>query len=200
MEIDDKGAREIAERSRGTPRIVNRLLRRVRDYAHRRIRWTDHLGSSQEFLDRMNVDTYGLDEMDQKLLRTIIENFKGGPVGLGTISASIHEERDSIEEIIEPYSNSNRLAGSYSPRTQGNSQSHQALQAISSPTPDPPPATLSFSILSEEFATVLSHLEARLLNCQCGRLSSFSRQTFGVRNAGPWRSIISHSLHQFPRE
>jgi len=103
VEIDDKGAREIAERSRGTPRIVNRLLRRVRDYASveydGRITWE----VAKDSLDRMNVDTYGLDEMDQKLLRTIIENFKGGPVGLGTISASIHEERDSIEEIIEPY-------------------------------------------------------------------------------------------------
>jgi Holliday junction DNA helicase RuvB len=103
VEIDDDGARQIAQRSRGTPRIVNRLLRRVRDYAT-----VDYDGRitqtvAKDSLDRMNVDTLGLDEMDQKLLTTIIENFKGGPVGLGTISASIHEERDSIEEIIEPY-------------------------------------------------------------------------------------------------
>ena len=103
VEIEDEGARQIAQRSRGTPRIANRLLRRVRDYAA-----VDYDGRitqevAHDALDRMNVDTYGLDEMDQKLLRTIIENFKGGPVGLGTISASIHEERDSIEEIIEPY-------------------------------------------------------------------------------------------------
>src|SRR5882724_9650822 len=100
---DDGAARQIAQRSRGTPRIVNRLLRRVRDYAA-----VDYDGRitqevAEDALDRMNVDTYGLDEMDQKLLLTIIEKFKGGPVGLGTISASIHEERDSIEEIIEPY-------------------------------------------------------------------------------------------------
>ena len=101
--IDDEGAREIAQRSRGTPRIVNRLLRRVRDYAQ-----VDYDGRitrevARDALNRMEVDTYGLDEMDRKLLFTIIEKFNGGPVGVGTISASIHEEKDSIEEIIEPY-------------------------------------------------------------------------------------------------
>src|SRR6267378_2378778 len=103
VEIDEDGAREIARRSRGTPRIVNRLLRRVRDYAE-----VDSDGRitkevAKDALNRMEVDTYGLDEMDRKLLLTIIEKFSGGPVGLGTISASIHEEKDSIEEIIEPY-------------------------------------------------------------------------------------------------
>jgi Holliday junction DNA helicase RuvB len=103
VQIEDEGAREIARRSRGTPRIVNRLLRRVRDYAE-----VDYDGRitqavASDALNRMEVDTYGLDEMDRKLLLTIIEKFNGGPVGLGTISASIHEEKDSIEEIIEPY-------------------------------------------------------------------------------------------------
>jgi len=103
VEIDEDGSREIARRSRGTPRIVNRLLRRVRDYAE-----VDYDGKiskevASDALNRMEVDTYGLDEMDRKLLLTIIEKFSGGPVGLGTISASIHEEKDSIEEIIEPY-------------------------------------------------------------------------------------------------
>jgi Holliday junction DNA helicase RuvB len=103
VEMDDDGAREIARRARGTPRIVNRLLRRVRDYAE-----VDYDGRitkavASDALNRMEVDTYGLDEMDRKLLLTIIEKFNGGPVGLGTISASIHEEKDSIEEIIEPY-------------------------------------------------------------------------------------------------
>lgn len=101
--IEEKGAKEIARRSRGTPRITNRLLRRVRDYAE-----VDYDGRITEAvaldaLDRMEVDTFGLDEVDRKLLLTIIEKFDGGPVGLGTISASIHEEKDSIEEIIEPY-------------------------------------------------------------------------------------------------
>ena len=103
VEIDTNGAKEIARRSRGTPRIVNRLLRRVRDYAE-----VDYDGKitqevASDALNRMDVDTYGLDEMDRKLLTTIIEKFDGGPVGLGTLSASIHEEKDSIEEIIEPY-------------------------------------------------------------------------------------------------
>jgi Holliday junction DNA helicase RuvB len=103
VEIDDDGAREIARRSRGTPRIVNRLLRRVRDYAE--VDYEGHITKdvASDALNRMEVDTYGLDEMDRKLLLTIIEKFNGGPVGLGTISASIHEEKDSIEEIIEPY-------------------------------------------------------------------------------------------------
>src|SRR5687768_5155056 len=103
IEIDETGSREIARRSRGTPRIANRLLRRVRDYAE-----VDHDGRitaevAQDALDRMEVDTYGLDEMDRKFLMTIIEKFDGGPVGLGTLAASLHEEKDSIEEMIEPY-------------------------------------------------------------------------------------------------
>lgn len=89
--------------ARGTPRIVNRLLRRVRDYAE-----VDYDGRithavANDALNRMEVDTYGLDEMDRKLLLTIIEKFEGGPVGVGTLSAAIYEEKDSIEEIIEPY-------------------------------------------------------------------------------------------------
>src|SRR5256714_7448829 len=103
VEIDEGGAHEIARRSRGTPRIVNRLLRRGRDYAE-----VDYDGRitedvARDALNRMEVDTYGLDEMDRKLLTTIIEKFEGGAVRLGPISASIHEEKDAIEEIIEPY-------------------------------------------------------------------------------------------------
>src|SRR5437762_1380003 len=103
VEIEDDGAREISKRARGTPRIVNRLLRRVRDYAE-----VDYEGRitheiANDALNRMEVDTYGLDEMDRKLLLTIIEKFDGGPVGVGTLSAAIQEEKDSIEEIIEPY-------------------------------------------------------------------------------------------------
>ncbi|KXK02834.1 MAG: Holliday junction DNA helicase subunit RuvB [Acidobacteria bacterium OLB17] len=103
VKIDAKGSEEIARRGRGTPRIVNRLLRRVRDFAE-----VEHEGVVTEAvanyaLDRMEVDSFGLDEMDAKLLRTIIEKFDGGPVGLSTLSAAIHEEKDSIEEVIEPY-------------------------------------------------------------------------------------------------
>ena len=103
VEIDEAGAMAIARRSRGTPRIANRLLRRVRDFAE-----VEHEGAiteevARDALNRMEVDTYGLDEIDRKLLLTIIQKFDGGPVGLGTISASISEEKDSIEEMIEPY-------------------------------------------------------------------------------------------------
>ena len=93
---------EIAGRCRGTPRIANRLLRRVRDYAEVDYDGRINQAVANDALNRMEVDTYGLDEMDRKFLTTIIEKFDGGPVGLGTISASIHEEKDSIEEIIEP--------------------------------------------------------------------------------------------------
>ncbi|MGH9942782.1 MAG: Holliday junction branch migration DNA helicase RuvB [Pyrinomonadaceae bacterium] len=103
VEIDEGGAKEIARRARGTPRIANRLLRRVRDYAEVEYEGSVTQAVASDALNRMEVDTFGLDEVDRKLLLNIIEKFDGGPVGLGTISASISEERDSIEEIIEPY-------------------------------------------------------------------------------------------------
>ena len=103
VEIESSGALEIGRRGRGTPRITNRLLRRVRDYA-------EILGDgritgalAQKALDEMEVDRFGLDEVDRRLLLSIIEKFDGGPVGLGTIAASISEDRESIEEVIEPY-------------------------------------------------------------------------------------------------
>ncbi|HYP25718.1 MAG TPA: Holliday junction branch migration DNA helicase RuvB [Blastocatellia bacterium] len=101
--VEESGAREIAKRSRGTPRIVNRLLRRVRDIAEVLYdgRVTDEVAA--DALNRMEVDIYGLDEIDRKLLLTIIDKFSGGPVGLSTLSASISEEKDAIEEIYEPY-------------------------------------------------------------------------------------------------
>jgi holliday junction DNA helicase RuvB len=103
VSVEESGAREIAKRSRGTPRIVNRLLRRVRDIAEVLYdgRVTDEVAA--DALNRMEVDIYGLDEIDRKLLLTIIDKFDGGPVGLGTLSASISEEKDAIEEIYEPY-------------------------------------------------------------------------------------------------
>jgi holliday junction DNA helicase RuvB len=103
VEVDIGGTREVARRSRGTPRIANRLLRRVRDIAEVLYdgRVTEEVAC--DALNRMEVDTYGLDEIDRKLLRTIIDKFDGGPVGLGTLSAAISEEKDAIEEIYEPY-------------------------------------------------------------------------------------------------
>jgi Holliday junction DNA helicase RuvB len=103
VEIEATGAREIARRARGTPRIANRLLRRVRDYAEVLSDGRITQAVSRRALDEMEVDRFGLDEVDRKLLSAIIEKFDGGPVGVGTIAASISEERESIEEIIEPY-------------------------------------------------------------------------------------------------
>jgi Holliday junction DNA helicase RuvB len=103
VEIEATGASELARRARGTPRIANRLLRRVRDYAEVISDGRITQALARRALDEMEVDRYGLDEIDRKLLSTIIEKFDGGPVGIGTISASLSEERESIEEIIEPY-------------------------------------------------------------------------------------------------
>jgi len=101
--IDDEGALELAKRSRGTPRIANRLLRRVRDFAQ--IMGDGKITNSLalEALDMLQVDHAGLDEMDKRLLTTIIDNYKGGPVGIKTISAAIGEDVGTIEEIFEPY-------------------------------------------------------------------------------------------------
>jgi len=103
VRIEKSGAVEIARRSRGTPRIANRLLRRVRDIAEVLYDGaiTDRVAA--DALDRMEVDKFGLDEVDRKLLTTIIDKFAGGPVGLATLSAAISEEKDAIEEIYEPY-------------------------------------------------------------------------------------------------
>ena len=101
--IDRDGAAEIALRSRGTPRIANRLLRRVRDYAQVRAAGRITQAVAQTALDLAEVDRFGLDEIDQKIMRTILEKYRGGPVGLNTIAASISEEADTIEEVYEPY-------------------------------------------------------------------------------------------------
>jgi holliday junction DNA helicase RuvB len=102
-EIDDLSAREIARRSRGTPRIANRLLRRVRDFAQVRGNGTIELALAREALELLQVDRLGLDHIDHKLLKGIIERFRGGPVGLDTIAASIGEEAETIEDVYEPY-------------------------------------------------------------------------------------------------
>ncbi|MBC2249601.1 Holliday junction branch migration DNA helicase RuvB [Listeria sp. FSL L7-0123] len=101
--IDELGAREIARRSRGTPRIANRLLKRVRDFAQVRGNGTVTEKLAKEALTLLQVDPRGLDTIDQKLLHTIIQSFRGGPVGLDTIAASIGEERETIEDMQEPY-------------------------------------------------------------------------------------------------
>ena len=103
MDMNEQAAFEIAKRSRGTPRIANRLLRRVRDYADVKSDGNVPVEIAQAALDMVNVDAEGFDYMDTKLLATIIEKFDGGPVGLDNIAAAIGEERDTIEDVIEPY-------------------------------------------------------------------------------------------------
>jgi Holliday junction DNA helicase RuvB len=103
VSITPEGAQEIARRSRGTPRIANRLLRRVRDFAQVRANGTVDLDVAQAALNLLKVDRYGLDEVDQKIMTTVLLKYAGGPVGLSTIAASIDEQPDTIEEVYEPY-------------------------------------------------------------------------------------------------
>ncbi len=103
VQIDAPGAGEIATRSRGTPRIANRLLRRVRDYADIRGDGTISEDISNKALDMLNVDAHGFDMMDRKLLLAILQKFDGGPVGVDSLAAAIGEERDTIEDVIEPF-------------------------------------------------------------------------------------------------
>lgn len=103
ISIDDEGAFEIARRSRGTPRVANRLLRRARDFAQVRAQGHVNLLVAREALGMLGVDEHGLDEVDRNLLLTIIQKYSGGPVGLNTLAASLSEEEDAIEEIYEPY-------------------------------------------------------------------------------------------------
>lgn len=101
--IDDDGASEIAKRSRGTPRITNRLLRRVRDYAQVRGGGKINAAIAQQALQMLDIDLCGFDMLDRKLLRTIIDKFAGGPVGVDNLAAAIGEERDTIEDVLEPF-------------------------------------------------------------------------------------------------
>jgi Holliday junction DNA helicase RuvB len=101
--IDAEGAAEIARRARGTPRVANRLLKRVRDYAQVRAEGQITAPVAQQALSMLQIDEYGLDEMDRRVLEAIIRKFDGGPVGLETISASISEEADTVMDVVEPY-------------------------------------------------------------------------------------------------
>ena len=103
IEIHPEGAGEIARRSRGTPRISNRLLKRVRDYAQVKANGVITKDVAEKSLEMMEVDHFGLDKMDHKLMLTLIEKFKGGPVGVESLAASISEEKDTIEDVLEPY-------------------------------------------------------------------------------------------------
>jgi Holliday junction DNA helicase RuvB len=103
IEMDDSGAQEMARRSRGTPRVANRLLRRVRDYAQVKANGIINQEVARKCLAMLAIDDHGFDEMDKRLLKTIIDKFSGGPVGVNTIAAAISEEVDAIEDIYEPF-------------------------------------------------------------------------------------------------
>jgi len=103
IQIDKDSAFEIAKRSRGTPRIANRLLRRVRDYAQVKSDGKITLSLVQKALESLGIDERGLDELDRRFLKTIIENYKGGPVGIEALAASLQEEKNTLEDVIEPY-------------------------------------------------------------------------------------------------
>lgn len=103
VEIDDEGASELATRSRGTPRIANRLLRRTRDYAQVKGDGVINQAIADSSLKMLEVDEKGLDDMDKRILKTIIENYNGGPVGINTIAVAVGEEGETIEEIYEPF-------------------------------------------------------------------------------------------------
>ncbi|GEA09276.1 Holliday junction ATP-dependent DNA helicase RuvB [Alteromonas sp. KUL42] len=103
LPMDEEGAQEVARRSRGTPRIANRLLRRVRDYAEIKANGTVGADIAAKALDMLDVDSEGFDYMDRKLLSAIIEKFDGGPVGLDNLAAAIGEEKETIEDVIEPF-------------------------------------------------------------------------------------------------
>ena len=103
IDIDSKAAGEIARRSRGTPRIANALLRRVRDFAQVKGDGSIDIDIARYALEALNIDTFGLDEVDNKLLCTIIDKFKGGPVGLNTIATAMSEDAGTIEDVYEPY-------------------------------------------------------------------------------------------------
>ncbi len=135
--IDAAGALEIARRSRGTPRIANRLLRRVRDFAEVDGDGTIDAGVARGALQKLEVDTMGFDEIDRKLLMTIMEHFSGGPVGLNTIAASIGEDKSAIEDIYEPYL---IQLGFLARTSRGRVATPSAYQHFGIPSPDQKPS------------------------------------------------------------
>ena len=103
LSIDEGGAREVALRCRGTPRIANRLLRRVRDFAQVESAPVIIQELARQALDRMGIDRAGLDPLDQRILEALIERFQGKPVGIATLAAAVHEDPSNLEEVYEPY-------------------------------------------------------------------------------------------------
>ena len=136
--MDEGGALEIARRSRGTPRVANRLLRRVRDYAEVRADGRVTTETASAALARLNVDEFGLDDMDSRILSTIIEKFGGGPVGLGTVAVAVGEDAGTLQDVYEPY----RIQQGYLERTpRGRAATALAYRRLGL-TPPPRQATL----------------------------------------------------------
>jgi len=130
---DQGGVEEIARRGRGTPRVALRLLRRVRDYAQVRANGVITRPVAQQALDLLNVDALGLDEIDRRVLSTVIQKYQGGPVGLSTIAASISEEADTIMDVVEPYL---MQLGFLERTSQGRLATHLAYKHLDLPVPD----------------------------------------------------------------
>ncbi len=134
--IDEAGAAEIAARSRGTPRVANRLLRRVRDFAQVRAAGAIDAAVARDALALLEVDAHGFDEVDRRLLLTIIQKFGGGPVGVNALAAAISEEPDAIEDIYEPY----LLQHGFLDRTpRGRTATRRAYEHLGLPVPDAAP-------------------------------------------------------------
>ncbi|HAY84206.1 MAG TPA: Holliday junction branch migration DNA helicase RuvB, partial [Chloroflexi bacterium] len=139
VHADNDGIREIARRARGTPRVALRLLRRVRDFAQVRANGTITVQVADDALNLMDVDPLGLDDMDRRVLLAIIEKYNCGPVGLNTIAASVHEEEDTIKDVVEPY----LLQLGFLERTsQGRLATEQACKHLGLPYPDNQPPRL----------------------------------------------------------
>ncbi len=137
--IDSDAALEIAARTRGTPRIANRILRRVRDFAEVKSDGHIRLETARQALKRMEIDAAGFDAMDVRLLRMMIEKFDGGPVGVETLAAALGEERETLEEVVEPY----LIQGGYLDRTpRGRVASKRAYEHFGLPRPRSAPPTL----------------------------------------------------------
>ena len=137
--IDPDAALEIAARTRGTPRIANRILRRVRDFAEVQSDGHIRLATARAALQRMEIDAAGFDAMDVRLLRMMIEKFDGGPVGVETLAAALGEERETLEEVVEPY----LIQGGYLDRTpRGRVAAKRAYEHFGLPRPRPAPPTL----------------------------------------------------------
>ena len=136
VEVDEAGAMEVAKRSRGTPRIANRLLRRLRDFAEVKGDGRIDLALAKHGLARLEIDPNGLDEMDVRIIHTIIDKFGGGPVGLGTLSVAVAEEEDTLEEIYEPF----LIQQGFLERTQrGRKVTRRALELFGKPRRSTPP-------------------------------------------------------------